>query len=564
MGINKKNHVKHAKNSMHENLKSIKLAFSMLIVGLFIIIPILVSQISTKKTLETRSSANETNTNVVTGPMQSWIVSPNGSEILYGNTEIQFFAKDAANPTAKFSFTVDLFKGSEFSKNLFSLGINQQIADREGIRSKFFDFTGVAEGSDYKLKLTTTNENGTTTIQDYSDNFFTISADTSKPLFKSLPPKTTLSVGQKFEYDIKVVDTKGYKLSAPALPAWLTLSGAKLSGTANAEGVFSVILLATNDLGRQSSQIFSINVTKSATPTKVSTTNSPTPKPTGGKTGEDPSDTTIPAVITIKLPTGDKITKLDSKIESQLPADLKQKLKKATVEISRDGKNWEKVYEGESLSFNLDTSKYEGGEYYLRFTYDFNDGTREVKSYGPVSIIKQNTDSTVLDVNIKELKPISGVKITDRKPIISAVFEKPAGTNIDLKSFKLELDGKDLTTDQNTKPSPFSFTYVPGQELTVGKHTVKVQIGLENAKPVTQEWSFEIIDTAAKTVAKTETKGLFTKNRIIIAVIIGIIILIFILSMWAIALSKKEENYYRTETQVVETSPLRESGPENL
>jgi Putative Ig domain len=533
------------------DLNFIKISFASLLILLLLAVPLIVNMfVNPLVSLDRRSDAAEQ-----TGPIQAWVVSPNGGEYVYGNTEIQFFAKNALDANSKFSFTADLLKGGQFVKNLFSVGLDQQITDRNGIRSKYVDFTGFAEASDYKVKLTSTDATGKNTLVDYSDGFFTISPNKGFPVFTSKPAGLSIKVGQSFSYTITVADATNTttKIVASSLPAWLKLDKNTLSGTPTVDGVYAVSLVAVNSLGRQATQVFSISASKNIATTAVPTTSPiPTDK-SGGQLGTDPA-----ASIIVKLPSGDRLSKEDSKIETVLPAELSNKLSKVTVEMSRDGAKWDKVYEGSSLSFSLDTAKYEGGDYYLRFTYDYTDGTRDVKSYGPVHMVKQNADPVSLDVSIRDLKPQDGESIIERTPTISATFVKPAGANVDLKSFKLEIDGKDVTSDPNTKLNVFSFSYTPSEPLSLEKHTIKIVIGAENSNPVSKVWSFTVVDKLNATDV-TKDESLVKRNRILIAIIIAIIILIFFLALWGIALSKREQEYFLSneEKKIIEQPVIR-------
>jgi hypothetical protein len=517
--------------SLDKNLNFIKLAFAGFLIVLLGALPIIISQLSSATQNQTVSQAS----NTTPAMFQSWIISPNGGEVIYGNTEIQFFAKSQNTSSNKFKFEAFLCRKNTQNQSilscnptaLFSIPASQQVADRDGIRSKFVDFTGYIEANDYKLQLITTDESGQNQVIDYSDNFFTISKNNSKPVFTSNPSSTNIKTDENFNYDIKINDINTYTIVAPNLPSWLTLKQNNLSGKTKTPGIYPVVLVAANSIGRQSVQVFSINVSKvNATPT-------PTITDTNDSTTDTDTDN-----ITLTAPTGNSFTKTSNTISSNIPDNIKINIKQIVVEISRDGNSWQEIYKGTDTSFNLDVSKFEGGDYYLRFVYEFKDGSSQVKNYGPIHIIKQNEDQKTLNIIIKDITPSEDSQTSETKPRISATFEKPASTTVSTKTFKFELDNTDLTTDTNTLLSILSFSYVPVKDLTYGKHTVKVTIGIENGNNTVKEWSFEIINP---NVTNTTTS---TKNKIIIGVAIGIIILILILSIWAITLSKKEKQYY--------------------
>lgn len=545
------------KSRPHKDLKFIKLSFSLVLLLLLGALPILTTKIK-DSSQDTRSdAATETD---VTGPIQSWIVSPNGGEIVYGNTEIQFFAQNAADENAKFTFRLELLRADQFIQTMFSYGTEDQLSVRNGIRSVYYDFTGLAEANNYRLKLTTTDASGQNVIEDYSDSYFTISPNNTKPEFTSTPSKTNISVGEPFSYDVTVNDASQTKVLATAIPDWLKFENNKLFGTPSNPGVYSIVLIAANPNGRQTTQVFSINVAALVTPAPEEQPSPPiaptsTPTPVVNKPTTQPTPIASQArSINIILPADNRFSSASSSIKVETSDEVYASLSKLKLEISKDGQNWETVREEKAELFNLDISPYEGGEYFLRFTYQFTDGTSEVRNIGPIQIVKQDSEESLTNVLIKDIKPSEGAKLEDRKPTISASFIKPAGSSVDLKKFKFVLDGNDLTKSSELRVNVFSFSYVPESELEYGKHEVLVEVAAENTEIIQKRWSFEIVDPNEinKETEDSSISGIFTRNKLLLSVIIAIIILIFVLSIWAIALSKKEKRYYSEERSIVE------------
>lgn len=535
----------------HNNRSSsfIQLSIVTIIILLSISLPLLISRVSNPRiTLDDRSRASSTE---VTGPFQSWLVSPNGGEIVTGNIEVQFYAKDSANSNTKFSYSVDLFRNGQFVKNLFSAGIDQELANRNGIRSKFIDFTGIAEGRDYKLKLTTTNSSGDKVVTDFSDNNFTISSNSSKPKFLSTPPSGSLLVGQTFTYDVKATGSQNVRIAASVLPAWLTFSNNKVSGKPTTEGIYSVSLTATDDLNRQAIQVFSINVIKQSVTPTPSRKITPTPTPTVQPTSIDNS-----SVITVALPQGDNLSLSDSKVESKLPTTLLSVLKKITVEISKDATLWQKVYEGIETSFNLDIDKFDGGDYHLRFTYEYNDGKKDVKNYGPIHIIRQNSDPEAFDISFKDIKPQDGENVIDKRQVISSSFKKSAEANIDVKKFKLEINGQAIANDsKNLKLDANGFSYTPDSDWAYGKHTLSVTVALEKANPISKSWTFEVKNPTVI----IRDPSFWQKNKWLIILIVTMISLLLGLSLWGFSLIKRNKAFVQSKdtAEDIGQSPLK-------
>lgn len=544
----------HKKRGISVHTDLLRYLYAGIIVVMLLAVPVFISQISDPNfNTDTRSAAEVTQS----GMIQSWVVSPNGGEVVYGNTEVEFFAKDSNDPEATFSFSMDLLRGETIVKNLFAISATQSISDRDGIRRKYVDFTGLPESANYRLRLTTRDHSGKNKLIDYSDNFFTISRNNNKPVFVSKPPKVNLVIGEAFSYTIQVQDSTGFRLLAPNLPTWLKLQGNKLSGSTGTPGVYPVTIIAVNNDGRQNNQIFSLNIQQPRNdPDSDTVTPTSTPQPTGdGGDSDGESDAEQSDDITITLPSGDQLTRDNATIISELPEDKKNALKNIIVEISRNGTVFSTIYEGRETEFQLDISEYEGGEYYLRFTYEYADGTKEIKNYGPVEIIMQDEDQDEeLSLEIISLEPGDGQKITNSKPSISAEFTKPVNDEIDLDTFQLELDGNNLSNSSNVIVSETGFSYIPDADLSKSTHEVIVSIGATSGNEVTRKWTFEIVEN---TDLDEESEGVVNRNRIILIAVIIIIILIFLLSIWALTLSKRDKKYeyYVDESQ---ESPLRQ------
>jgi hypothetical protein len=550
MARQKFNNSKH--NLLHD-LKVIKLSVAAFVSLLLLSLPFITTNVlNANKNLDNRSSADSLGNSI-----SSWVVSPNGGEVMYGNSAIQFYAKSTQTADAKFSFSADLYKDEVFFKNLFSIGVDSNPTNRDGIYTKYADLTGIPENDGYKIKLTTSDPAGENVVADFSDKTFTISPNSSKPEFTSTPPNTNIYTGDLFDYT-PTVKNPSDKIVATVLPSWLTFTNNKLSGKTNSTGVYSVSLVAINSAGRQTSQIFSINVGKKAATTTVTKTPVPTSKPittTQPGTNITPSSApvvttqpvgTIPAhdPVVIQLPAGDNLSTADSRIRTVVPESIKNDIVKITVEVSPNAKDWTPAYDGKSFEFSLDITKYTGGDYYLRITLEYKNGIKEVINSRVFHIIRP--DTKIESVGMDKVKPVPGDRIYELRPVISAIFENKINKRIDLKTFKFILNGKDMTADSEVRLTETSFSYVPPKDLTPGKYDVRLEIGPTVAEISVKEWSFQILDKTA--AATTQSNSLLDRKLLLGAV--AIVVLIFLIAVWAIRVMKKERQHiYLPETE---------------
>lgn len=537
---------------LRADMKFVKLALASIFVLLLLALPAITTILTRTNTFDSRSRAQDDLGNSI----RSWVVSPNGDEIVYGNTAIQFYARSSSVADAQFSFTVDLYKDDTFYKNLFIISPTENPANRDGIYTKYVDLTGYPESSKYKLKLTTADPSGKNAVADYSDKYFTISPNSSKPEFTSKPPANTIYVGDTYDYTVSVTNPSTTKVTAAVIPSWLSFNGIRLTGKAPAEDIYSVNLVATNSAGRQTSQVFSINVRKrttsqnTTTPVVTAKPTTSTPKPTTTAkqtpTQAPPTSTPVTTVkpventtdkIIVQFPAGDNLSSANSKIISVFPAGVKERLTKIVVEISTNARDWSKVYEGIQTEFNLDITAQQGGEHYFRFTYTFHDNTKEVVNYGPVNIIQSQP---VELLTIDTLKPGTGDQTTETRPAISAIFQNKSDKKVDTKQFKFLLNDRDLTLDPNTRVSETSFSYIPPSALGAGMYTVHVEVSLEGDKKVVKEWKFEIKDPA---LAAASTAQAALMRKLVLAAIL-IVIALFIIGIWAVKIMKKEVTLY--------------------
>lgn len=85
------------------------------------------------------------------------------------------------------------------------------------------------------------------------------------------------------------------------------------------------------------------------------------------------------------------------------------------------------------------------------------------------------------------ISPQDGVRMTERKPVISATYsDNLAG--VDPTSVKLTVDGQSVTA----KATETQVTYTPADDLDIGPHTVVLNVSDNDDNEATQEWSFVV------------------------------------------------------------------------
>jgi hypothetical protein len=97
------------------------------------------------------------------------------------------------------------------------------------------------------------------------------------------------------------------------------------------------------------------------------------------------------------------------------------------------------------------------------------------------------------DPVIKPRDPRPGERIEDRRPTIKAkVFDRDS--RLEKKDIKLKLDGDRVPKNHFTyKTRKELLTHTPGENLSLGKHTVKITAGPRGDR-ATRSWSFKIRD----------------------------------------------------------------------
>ncbi|HWQ30404.1 MAG TPA: CehA/McbA family metallohydrolase [Negativicutes bacterium] len=129
-----------------------------------------------------------------------------------------------------------------------------------------------------------------------------------------------------------------------------------------------------------------------------------------------------------------------------------------------------------------------GIQYYIEATDGINTATSPADISVPYEVAI--SDGDILGPQITAVAPANNAILADTevRPAISAAFSDASG--IDASSAKLFIDGTDVTTVSAVQESGVS--YQPVQELSLGKHTVLVQVSDKLGNKAEYTWTFMI------------------------------------------------------------------------
>lgn len=90
--------------------------------------------------------------------------------------------------------------------------------------------------------------------------------------------------------------------------------------------------------------------------------------------------------------------------------------------------------------------------------------------------------------------PDNNGRVNSLRPNITAVFDDQSGTGVDANEVRIQVDGKDVTSDATITNNLLA--YRPAKELTAGKHEVVVEVRDMAGNRATKTWTFNIVDKA--------------------------------------------------------------------
>ena len=114
---------------------------------------------------------------------------------------------------------------------------------------------------------------------------------------------------------------------------------------------------------------------------------------------------------------------------------------------------------------------------------------RSMRPSGEVTNVPEPTRDT-RPPRITALEPASGASVNRARPTIRARVSDVNGSGLNLDSWRLTVDGTDVTNDAGY--SNGMITYMPSNRLNRGMHTVQLTIEDKSGNRASQTWSFEV------------------------------------------------------------------------
>lgn len=238
---------------------------------------------------------------------------------------------------------------------------------------------------------------------------------------------------------------------------------------------------------------------------------------------------------TVNIPNSGIITPENNKIILNIPEEERQKVETYIAELTLDGVSYIEVYRGTSNEIEFDLEKLpESGNYFLRITKEFEDGSTEVLEYEEAIQIQKEEEGELqddieesaqqeIDLSIININPANGIEILERKPVIRGEFAGSA----DPSNYRLIVTVNDTNVSLDIDITENGFNYTPPEDLPIGNNTVKVAF-LNNGETFYEiEWSFTILGEEEGFLASI----LNNRNAIltVIFVSLGLIIIVSIL-----------------------------------
>ncbi|WP_078543726.1 CehA/McbA family metallohydrolase [Litchfieldia alkalitelluris] len=124
---------------------------------------------------------------------------------------------------------------------------------------------------------------------------------------------------------------------------------------------------------------------------------------------------------------------------------------------------------------NFTSSAYKVGEYYDITGVAAMFNTPQLKLRDGADMLKQAPPQDAKLPLIYEVKPSKMTTILEKQPVISGKLEETE-TAIDWASFKLLVDGQDVTAAATVNKEEFTFSYNTPNELALGEHSIFVEI----------------------------------------------------------------------------------------
>jgi len=319
----------------------------------------------------------------------------------------------------------------------------------------------------YCVKATISDNTYGQITTDYSDNSIKIVNAEHAPYIvtDSIPEATK---GTSYSTQILAADEDNDNLNFNMVlgPNWLNVDdNGRLHGIPSESGPFTVII-AVSDGKAERSKSYTLNVKATE--------------------GQVLPAATIETNIEIFVGTDGRI--LWALENAQDVASL-------NIEYSEDGQEWTALATNiarDITEYEWDVTELADGKYLVRILYFDKNGDKlgasniqEINVSNP----KQTTESSPVIFN---LKPVENATIYDLTPILSANFVASKEGTVQEDSIQVYLDENLITDKSGFTSFEGGFTYIPRENLSEGKHTIKVNFSDSMDKAAEKEWYFDV------------------------------------------------------------------------
>ncbi len=387
----------------------------------------------------------------------------------------------------------------------------------------------------------------------------------SLPNFTNFPSNVTLTEGQNWEFQLNASDPDGDSLTYRLVtaPTFLGIDAAtgrlylkSLPTLANniAQEEYTVVVAVDDGLSGAVTRSFKLTIVNDVAPTVTPTT--------GNNVNQNNYGSNQSSNIIIYFPEENSVLKgTENKLKWKV-TDV-DGVEKILLSYSSNGIDWIEFanLRGDKTEYNWDVTSVPEGTYYLQVTVVDTKNSIVTHKSPRFSVLNNLTEEELSSPLIINVEPSEG-KTQEIVNEIKGNLVPSNGAKIDPKTFKLLLDGKDITADCNV--DDLSFSCPISENLNKGKHSIQIEIKDSNDKKAEHTSSFNIgnpseviVDNNKVTIAGRE----FSKSTLLVLTLLCCTLSILVLVPWILySMWRRDDgsdDYYHdsTTTETVTTAP---------
>lgn len=368
--------------------------------------------------------------------------------------------------------------------------------------------SSVSDG-EYCLKICLNLKNGSAPYLACNGRRVRVLNTNKAPTITSFPQNLTVYENDPWEYDVNATDPDGDKITYRLVQTANFLSIDPNTGLIRRGGPsvtfsgdttrydYTIIVAADDNFAGAATQQFVLSILKRPAPVQPPSSPDPvTPPVTPPAT---PEETNTAAQITFISPKENQILRgKDNLVQWKIVDD--EKLQSGVLLYAADGDipEYTSIFEftDENItSFNWNVSMIPNGKYFLSLSTVDEDGVKTIKA-SPIFNIQNPTEipdpvQGVSLITVKEVTPRNEATVNIRRPIIVGEFNEVEDLELDLESFKIVLNGEDIT--EQCSVSGIDFSCKLTDDLKNGEYNVKVTIEDSVGDLVTHESKFNVL-----------------------------------------------------------------------